>query len=330
MSPSPSLTLNVVIMYDTIYFSLPLYGDVWRNTLFDEIEASLDTGSVIVKQCEGTGATLQGRLGNLMVTLSPNILRVENSVCKYYLGNNLESLGREQVREAVEMLSDTLHVPMKQANVWRLDFGRCFAMAHPVNVYLSHLGECGRKSVRLVQPHSVYYQWNAKALLFYDKMEEQKKHKGAIPEDWKGKNVLRYEMRYTRNLGKQLKWGRVTGASLSDPDFYEMLCRRWLEAYKNIPHVNDMKPNFQDMQITGVRDLNTIALLSFIEQQGGELATLAHFEELKKRGEISRRAAFEIRSRIKDVCRRGCKAMKKEDVLSELDEKMKEAVSSLW
>ena len=51
------------------------------------------------------------------------------------------------------------------------------------------------------------------------KTREQKSNREPIPELYEGRNVLRYEQRYTNRIASQLKVNEVTGAMLYDEAF---------------------------------------------------------------------------------------------------------------
>ena len=81
----------------------------------------------------------------------------DGSLCKYYLGDNFQTLGRGDTKQAIEMLSDTLHLPLHKATVTRIDIAQNYIVKHPTSVYFNHLGNC-MFNERLVQPDGLYYK----------------------------------------------------------------------------------------------------------------------------------------------------------------------------
>lgn len=114
----------------------------------------------------------------------------DGSLCKWYMGDNFQTMGRGDTQKAIERLSDTLHVPIREATVTRLDIGRNFETRCPPEVYFNHLGSL-RNFIRLKEPNGIYYCQSCKQLCFYDKIAEQKAHKAFIPKQYEGKNVLK-------------------------------------------------------------------------------------------------------------------------------------------
>ena len=75
------------------------------------------------------GDVVAGSLGNLNVSCSEYQIKISGgSLCKWYLGDNLQTMGRKDTERAVEKLSDLLHLPMDRAQVTRMDVGQNFMM----------------------------------------------------------------------------------------------------------------------------------------------------------------------------------------------------------
>ena len=216
----------------------------------------------------------------------------DGSLCKWYLGDNFQTMGRGDTQRAIEKLSDTLHVPMSKATVTRLDIAQNFITKHPPEVYLSHLGIL-KYATRLQEPNGIYYSQTGGRLCFYDKNREQKSHREPIPELYEGRNVLRYEQRYTNRIASQFKVSEVTGAMLYDEAFYIGLLNRWKEAY---------------------------------EQAGGQIQMIEQINEAQKRGELSKKQAFDLRQTINEACKIRDGLIVPNEAIRELDKKVSEAV----
>jgi hypothetical protein len=266
------------------------------------------------------------------ITATRNGVNIKNgSLCKWYLGNNFQTLGRGDIQRAIEKLSDTLHLPLEKATVSRLDIAQNFIVKNPVQVYYNHLGElkhCRRSPVTDGEGDTeglYYFQKNGNGLsLFYNKLKEQKNKGQPIPESYQDQNILRYEQRYKSRLSKVFNVERVTAAMLYDEKFYIDVCNRWRDNYKAIEKINDITLNFEAMK--GKKDLYTMGLLSLVEIQGGELATITQINEALKSGKITKKMAFDMRQAIKEACK--CKegiTVKNEAIL-ELDRKVNEAI----
>jgi hypothetical protein len=268
---------------------------------------------------------VNGYIGSLKVFVSRmNVVIKDSSFCKWCLGNNFKTLTMGDVKCGIEKLSDTLHLPMRLAKVTRLDIGQNFVLKNPTDVYLRHLGTL-RYAKRLQEPTGLYYAGTNIQLAFYDKVKEQKRAGENIPELYKGRNVLRYELRFLHRIPYSLNVPEVTGGLLYDEAFYMNTIRKWHEAYKAISKINDIQLNFEAMK--GKKELYRAGLLALIEQRGGELSVLDEITEAQQRGDLNKRQAFEMRTAIKNVCQNPTEGLlMKSDSVKELDKKVNEAV----
>lgn len=267
---------------------------------------------------------ITGSLKGLKISLNRHQLKIKDgSLCKWYLGDNFQTMGRGDTQKAIESLSDTLHIPMSKSLVTRLDIAQNFITKHPPEVYLNHLGTL-KYATRLQEPSGVYYIQTGGRLCFYDKNREQKNKKEPIPELYEGRNVLRYEQRYTNRIASQLKIGEVTGALLYDEAFYVDILNRWQATYKAIQKINDISLNFQAMK--SKQQLYKMGVLSLIEQVGGQLQMIEQINEAQKRGELSKKQAFDLRQAINEVCKIRDGFTVPNEAIQELDKKVSEAV----
>ena len=308
-------------MYDTIYLRLTQAelpdADFLAETpcyLSNVAEHTFNDGLVV----------LTGNVGNLKVSLNRFQVKVKDgSICKWYLGDNLQTMGRRDTEMAIEKLSDTLHLPMSKAVVTRLDVAQNFCTKYQPQVYFNHLGIL-KYSTRLQEPCGVYYSQTGGRLAFYDKTKEQKNKREPIPELYEGRNVLRYEQRYTQRLAKQFDVSEVTGGLLYDEAFYIGLLNRWRDTYKQIQKINDVVFNFEAMKTK--QQLYRMGVLSLIEQAGGQIEMLTQINEAQKRGELTKKQAFDLRATIKDVCQIRDGLTIPNEAIKELDKKIDEAV----
>lgn len=267
---------------------------------------------------------LTGELGGLKISLNRYQVKVKDgSLCKWLLGSNYQTMGRGDTQRAIERLSDTLHLPMDKATVTRLDVAQNFITRHPPEVYFNHLGVL-KYSTRLQEPTGIYYKQTNGRLCFYDKTREQKNHREPIPDLYKERNVLRYEQRYTQRIASQLGVPEVTGALLYDEAFYIGLLSRWRDTYKDIQKINDILINFKAMRTK--QELYKMGVLSLIKQAGGQMEMIAKINEAAKRGDISKKQAFDLRAAVNDACKVREGLTTQSDAIQELDKKVSEAV----
>ena len=187
-----------------------------------------------------------GRLKNLYVSVSEKGLFISGSLAKYYLSDNMQTLRRQDTEQAIQNLSDDLHLPIDEAQVSRIDFAHNFIMQYEPEVYYPYLGE-SQYFKRYIQPESLYYKNGSRTKLFYDKPAEAKSKGYKIPEVWTLKNVLRYEIRYRRRLNKQLKEPEIKAGTLYEEKFYIKLVDRYVSDFKSIHKHSEINLDTENM-----------------------------------------------------------------------------------
>ena len=309
-------------MFDTVNLRITR-NEVAGVDFLSEIPCYLDRDSVAMHTFTD-GEVITGTLGNLKVSLNGFQVRVKDgSLCKWYLGNNFQAMGRKDTQRAFEKLSDTLHLPMDKAAVTRLDIAQNFIVRHPTEVYLNHLGLL-KNATRLVEPYCIYYNKAGLRMAFYDKNREQKANKEPIPDLYIGRNLLRYEQRYTQRVARQLNVLEVTGSMLYDEAFYISLLNRWRDSYKDIQKINDVSLNFQAMKTK--QNLYRMGVLSLIEQVGGQMAMMEQITEAQKQGTLTRKQAYDLKQAVQDACTLKDGLTMQNEAIIELDRKVSEAV----
>ena len=269
---------------------------------------------------------VSGLLGDLHITVRPYAVRVSGgSLCKWHLGDNLRTLDRGMTREAIEHLSDILHLPMDEADITRLDFGTNLIMRRPVPVYLKHLGELRSwKRCDAAEAGSLYYWGNGKEINIYDKNRERASAGEPIPGLYAGRNVLRYEIRYTKRLPKQLNRPYVTAADLYDRAFFDEMLHRWRDTYRAIQKINDITPDFS--MITRKSDLNRLGVLALVEKYGGQQKFIGHIKTACATGVLTKKQAHDLRQAVNDACKLRPGLASTSEAIEELDSKISAAV----
>lgn len=260
----------------------------------------------------------------MKITARPYSVRIsQGSLCKWHLGDNYQTLGRRETQEAIEHLSDTLHLPMGEAEVTRLDFGTNLPVKYPVSVYLEHLGPL-RYYERGGTVNSLYYWGNGKELNFYDKNREWQEAGATIPELYAGRNVLRYEIRYKKRLPKHFSRPSLTAADLYDRAFFDEMLHRWRDTYKAIQKINDITPDFN--MITKKSDLNRLGVLALVEKYGGQQKFIGHIKTANAQGILTNKQAHDLRAAVNDACKLRPGLTSSSGFVDELDGKVRAAV----
>ena len=220
-------------MYDTVNFKL-------TKTYIPDVDLLDFVPQFLTKETSTIdtdfGTSINGYLDNFRVKITQNSVKIYNSsICKYYLGDNFQTMTRTDTQRAVEKISDTLHVPFEKATVTRIDVSTNLKMKYPEVVYYSQLGNL-QYHTRSEMNNGLYYftSTGSKTLLFYGKVYEQKTKGKSIPEIYKDKNLLRYELRFNKQLSKQFNRADITASMLYTEDFYIDIVDRWKNHYLNI------------------------------------------------------------------------------------------------
>lgn len=273
------------------------------------------------------GIYLSGSIGNLGLYIRGETLRInKGSLCRWYMGDNWQTMTREDIANAIGSLSDLLHLPMESAVVTRLDIAHNIDLQHPTSTYMGHLGEYYPYR-RLPQPDGVLYAGAKRQLLLYDKLKEQKHKREPIPEQYQDRHTLRIEQRYTSAPHKAFGVEVLRASDLYNEERYRDIVQRWGDSYLGIKKINDVSINYDFMK--GVKDMNLIGRLLFIEQMGGELNVLQQTTEAQRQGKITRYQADELKRTIRATTRERANFTTKNGAISELDRKVLEVLKML-
>ena len=268
---------------------------------------------------------VSGWLDGLKMTVRPASLHINGgSFCKWCIGDNYRTMTRCDIQSGIEKLSDILHLPMKEADVTRLDIGQNLIMEYPVITYLNHLGQKSHYK-RLEEPNGLYYDRKDIRLCFYDKNRERKDKRSAcdIPPMYEGRNVLRYEIRFTSRIPKYFDREFVTAADLYEQNFYVKMVKYWANGYKSIQKINETIPNFDCMKTK--TDFNRFGGALLVEWFGGQSQMLDFLADAQKRGKLTARQTYDLRKAVNDVCRVRESLVVESDSTKELDRKIMQA-----
>jgi len=271
------------------------------------------------------GEYITGYLDSLKVSISESRVKIYDcSLCKYYLGDNFKTLTKGDTKRAIQKISDCLHLPFDRSNITRIDFAKNLIMQYDEKVYYPYLGEA-QYYTRLPQNNGLYYNNQLRQLVFYGKEYEQKLKRQPIPEMYQNRNVLRFEMRFRKQLRQQLKRPEITAGLLYDETFYSGLVTRWKDEYFAIQKINSklisMKPTGSKKELA-----ENLALYTILEM--GQPQVLNKVKEWQERGDISKKQAYDLRTFIKEISKTPVNE-KGNDLMDELNRKVKEA-SRFW
>ena len=164
---------------------------------------------------------------------------MKGSLAKYFLPSNVSTLRRADVQQAIEKMSDQLHIDVAAATVTRLDISTVIPTSRQPADYYSHLGAKPHFDRLLTHPDTLYYNTQKRQLIFYDKTKEARAKRATMPPTLTNCHLLRYELRYTSRLSKQLKQpSPIRAAQIFNPKFYYMLIQQWKNEFDTIQKLN--------------------------------------------------------------------------------------------
>ena len=224
-------------MIDKINLSLPRCRDM------PDISGYLDNGNESSNVKTGE-VSVFGNVENIKVMQYFGGYSIQGSLPKFLYGNNVCQLTRKEVGQAIEKLSDRLHLPLNDARVTGIEVGANICLTKQHTAYTRLLGDMPRMQ-RVSMADTLYYQGSGKVkpkeYYFYDKVAEVKKHGGIMPQGLEAANMMRYEMRLNGRLPFQLSIPEFKGSTLQDRKVYQELINRWLNGYLSINKLVNME-----------------------------------------------------------------------------------------
>jgi len=269
------------------------------------------------------GLCVIGRVGNMKVNVNEFRVKIgDASLCKYYFGDNLKTMSRSNIKDAINRISDTIHLPVHDAEVKSFEFGKNIVTQYQPQTYFRYLGNKPH-SYRYEQKNSLYYSQNSTQFIGYDKIREYKNSGGILPELYQNCNLLRLEKRYNKNISKIFNCGIVKASMLYDETFYTNIVNDWYNDYQKIHKIQLIKIDFP--MIKTKEQYKQLGVLELIKLQGGELEAITNLNEAYQKGEISKKQKHDLHQLIKSVS--SSKLLTKQsDEIIELDNKVKESV----
>lgn len=220
------------------------------------------------KQSERQGYRCSGAIGNYQATITSRGIFLYGSLSKYYLPSNAYTLKRRQIGEALQMMSDQLHVDVTAATVTRLDISTVIPTKRPPADYYSELGNKERFTRLQPHPDTLEYLTKKRVLIFYDKRKEAAAKRAIEPPALADcPNLLRYELRFMSQPHRQLKQADpIPAARLADQAFYYMYVQRWRQEFETINKIHRHTLNMDNIKKpSDVKE----AILGYLMQQAG-------------------------------------------------------------
>ena len=298
---------------------------IWaaRTRATPDIGKFLDNAKDQIDHATGEIRTF-GSLDGLKVSVFTGGISIIGSLSKYLYSNNIYPLDRHSTAEAVEKLSDNLHLIISDAKITGLEFGTQFVMRHKPEDYIRKLGEMPRLQRYHFEVGTLYYKprgkQQPKVFVFYDKKADAVAKGMTLPDGLSDANLLKYEMRFNQRLPQQLGVPEVTALTLSDKEFYRQMVRRYQDCYFSISKQNQVKTNIMN-EIKTVSDAYDVLVARLINQSDQTLIT-AYLEELKEAKTFEDRKSYtRLKKKIQDVAAKA--DLGSDELVKELDNEIK-------
>ena len=308
-------------MLDTIKMYLPCEA-LPKENLLKLPELIADTKETF-HQHTGT-VSIYGKLDNLYIGLNNYAVTISGSITKFRYGNNWGKLSFGEMERTFESLSDRLNLPIERAIITRLDIGANLIMKYHESLYFDLLDHCPRYQ-KLAMDNGIYFNQKQKQLAFYGKEKEQKEKGQEIPDLYKDRHTLRYEMRWKKGLTKQFTTSSLKVQTLCQESFYMDLVNRMKDAYFKVK-----KHKINPVAIESMRSSKTMTdylILKGIEAEFGSIGNaLACIDKANKSGVFDNKMqASRLKQKLNGLYKNP--DLKQEnDLALELDAKVKEAL----
>ena len=246
---------------------------------------------------------ISGKICNLSLFIfikpdSEYTISLKGSINKYIHGNNFIPCNRLEIKKAIKKLSNLTQLPFHNLILTRIDFGASLAMKSPVKLYLVNLDELPFRYKKLNYANeSIYFSNDKRSLIFYDKIKQCKDHKEEIPSEFFGKNVLRYELRYTKRLAQQFGMKKVYALDLYNKTFYNELLARWKRMYSKVKKNRIIMP----VNIQGLATFLEYLISLGIMKLGGSYKAMSIVDTLFSKEKKDATKKSRIRMRIRKI-----------------------------
>lgn len=264
--------------------------------VYDGVHADLPELDGVTETVDQDGRlTVSGHLANLRVSVSERGTVVAGSLAVYRYGTNAFALPLDGVREVVHEVGDRLgFVDPDSGLVARLDVGANVFTDHDPAQYARLVMGGDRVDARPMGPASVVVGRSPNQDALYDKTAELRAKGRAVPAEWAGRHVVRFETRCLRRVRQA--FGRpVYAGDLPDAWLYRRAVRRAVDRFDRLRFALAPGPVPTD----SVRALDAHLYTAGVEASGGAPALLRLVAALPKPTPADRTRASRVRSRIR-------------------------------
>lgn len=244
-------------------------------------------------------------------------MSLKGSLAKNYFGDNLHTLTRQDARQAIEQLSDNLHLNMKAARLTRLDVSTIIQTERPPAEYYRYLGNKPFFKRLQSTPDTLYYNNHQRQIIFYDKTKEAVENEVQLPGIIKNSNLFRYELRFNKRIEKQLKTV-LKAEKLVDREFYRDVIKKWNSEFKEIQKVKNQRVMTENIKT--VKEA-VDAFLYDSARERGQSCIDDYLEQLKYDNVFEdRQRYYEVKKKLKKIMQ--ATEGERSDLVNELENKI--------
>lgn len=262
----------------------------------------------------------RGTLGTLTVKQYPDGVYCSGSLGKYLQSENVSTMTRHGVKDALSKLEAATGWDLKRAELKTLEIGATFPVNNPPCNYLASWGNLPRFTKSTYQKNAletVTFFTGQRSFTGYDKKAEAKE----IPAIFSGTELIRLEYKFKKNLKHYL--GKLNPWDLAEKEIYTGLAGRWQDFYFAIP-----KGRAAVLDITdGIspKDLDN-ALRVYALQSLGYDTYSGFISVLESRGTLGKVQAMRARKAARDLTGNTL-ISEANDLTQELDARVREQMA---
>lgn len=186
-----------------------------------------------------------GHLKNLKIIIGPDFISISGSIAKYYHGNNLQNFTYDDTLNALDEIQYEIGLSLLGASITKLEFARNLVLDNPCTDYLELLGIKGRYKRNDMYETTLYHNLKCRTICTYDKIAEMKYKRVKIPEAFVNLNVLRFEVRFQKDIKRQIKYDN----KIRVKDLYSKKLYSRFEEYCNNEYMKIIKLKGYDPMI---------------------------------------------------------------------------------
>ncbi len=211
---------------------------------------------------------LIGKLDNYSVLANDYFISLIGSISEYWNNDNTYCIGAKQTKQAIEKLSDYLHLPIQKAKVTRLDVSNSFEVVGDPKIYFPLFAKKGKQYPQLKKDGINYGTKYGNYLTTFYKKEV---------------NQLRYELK-VKKPASVLQIEKPRLEQITEPNNYNLLLLRWKQHYFKIEKIKEMATDFE---INGTKDIDKLRA-AMVKEVAPEIdhIILAALAQKKVKGEI--------------------------------------------